>query len=79
MSSRCSMWDTVSRKWGVSAAQTGVRVPRALPRCRLHARYGGLPRARSGTAWRTVLWVVSHVSSRPWVVSGGGKRVERVD
>ena len=38
---------------------------RALPHCRLHARYGGIPRARSGTAWRTVLWVVLHVSSRP--------------
>ena len=32
-----------------------------MPRCRLHVRYGGIPRARSGTAWRTVLWVVSHV------------------
>ena len=29
------------------------------------------PRARSGAAWRTVLWVVSHVRGRPWVVSGG--------
>ena len=36
----------------------------------LHVRYGGIPRARSGTAWRTVLWVVLHVSSRLWVVSG---------
>ena len=48
----------------------GVR-PRALPRCRPHARYGGLPRSRSVIAWRTVLWVVLHVHSRPWVVSGG--------
>ena len=32
---------------------------------------GGLPPSRSGTAWRTVLWVVLHVRSRPWVVSGG--------
>ena len=39
--------------------------------CRLHARYSGVPGARPGTAWRTVLWVVSHVRGRPWVVSGG--------
>ena len=59
--------------------------PRALPRCSPHARYGGLPqqhtyihttcvglpRSRSVIAWRTVLWVVLHVHSRPWVVSGG--------
>ena len=38
--------------------------------CHPHARYGGLPRSRSVIAWRTVLWVVLHVRSRPWVVSG---------
>ena len=53
----------------------GVR-PRALPRCRLRARFGGTPRARSGAAWRTVLWVVSHVRGRPWVVSGGVLKCE---
>ena len=36
-----------------------------------YTRYNGVPRARPGTAWRTVLWVVSHVRGRPWVVSEG--------
>ena len=51
--------------------------PRARPRCRPHARYGGLPRSRSEIASRTVLWVVLHVRGRPWVVSGaeGGIRL----
>ena len=60
--------------WVVSEGGAVRRGPERCPAAAHTRAAAGYP-GRSEAAWRTVLWVVVHVCSRPWVVSGceGGR------
>ena len=66
------------RVCGCAAQRAAPLSPtRALRRHTLGALWDRLADGTVGCvacAWRTVLWVVSHVRGRPWVVSGGEKK-----